>query len=74
MTRQLITLLTIPAKLRHYFNRWRYKRRRRLFPAISGGAAAFGQDLFVHELLGRKHGGVFVDVGANDGVTISNTF
>lgn len=33
-----------------------------------------GQDLFVLEQLGGLRGGVFVDVGASDGVTISNTF
>ncbi len=33
-----------------------------------------GQCLLIHELLGKKSNGVFVDIGANDGVTISNTF
>lgn len=50
-----------------------YRSRNRQLPSISGGHSAFGQDLFVAELLGSKRGGVFVDIGANDGVSISNT-
>lgn len=44
-----------------------------MLPTITGGSGACGQDLLVADLLGNKRGGVFVDIGANDGVTISNT-
>ena len=46
-----------------------------MLPALENtGGAACGQDLFVAEILGCKRGGVFVDIGANDGVTISNSY
>lgn len=61
------------AKIRHYIRRYRYLRNHRMLPSISGGSGASGQDLLVADLLGNKRGGVFVDIGANDGVTISNT-
>ena len=41
--------------------------------APGGGGGQFGQDILVHQLIGRKLNGIFVDIGANDGVTISNT-
>lgn len=41
---------------------------------MQGGQAAGGQDLLLAELLGNKQNGVFVDIGANDGVTISNSY
>jgi len=41
---------------------------------VSNSVAACGQDVFVAELLSFKKNGVFVDIGANDGVTISNTW
>jgi len=47
------------------------KRRRRNLP--KGFYSQFGQDAFVAELFGQKRGGVFLDIGANDGVTFSNT-
>lgn len=61
------------AKIRHYIRRYRYLRSHRMLPSIPGGSGADGQDLLVADLLGNKRGGVFVDIGANDGVTISNT-
>lgn len=45
-----------------------------MLPDLHGGVAACGQDILVHELVGQKQGGVFLDIGANDGVTISNTY
>jgi FkbM family methyltransferase len=45
-----------------------------MLPELPGGSGACGQDRLVAELLGSPRGGFFVDVGANDGVTISNTF
>lgn len=38
-----------------------------------GYHSQIGQDLFVDRLLDRQRGGVFVDVGAHDGVTFSNS-
>ena len=44
--------------------------------AVSGRVcfSQAAQDVFVVELLGKKQGGVFVDVGASDGITNSNSF
>jgi FkbM family methyltransferase len=61
------------SKVVHYINRYLYHRKHRLLPAIAAGEAACGQDVFVAELLGNKSDGVFFDIGANDGVTISNS-
>lgn len=47
------------------------KRRRRNLP--KGIYSQFGQDAFVVEWFGQKRGGVFLDIGANDGATFSNT-
>jgi FkbM family methyltransferase len=60
-------------KLIHYLNRYRYGQLRRMLPDLKGGYGASGQDLLIHQLLGRKENGTFVDIGANDGVTINNT-
>lgn len=60
-------------KFRHYASRYLYHRTRRMLPELHGGQAAGGQDLLVAQLLGHKRNGVFFDIGANDGVTISNT-
>lgn len=37
-------------------------------------ASQYGQDAFVVDLLGGKRDGVFVDIGANDGVSLSNSY
>lgn len=60
-------------KIKHYINRYRYHQQHRMLLDISGGTGACGQDIFVAELLNMKRNGVFVDIGANDGITISNT-
>lgn len=60
-------------KIIHYIKRYLYQEKHRMLPPIEGGSGACGQDRFVHELLDLKKNGVFVDIGANDGVTISNT-
>jgi FkbM family methyltransferase len=45
-----------------------------LFPDLSGYASQSGQDLFLHQYLGlTKKDGFFVDIGAFDGVEISNS-
>lgn len=33
-----------------------------------------GQDKFVHELLGNKKNGIFIDIGAYDGIEFSNSY
>lgn len=44
------------------------------FPDLSGYVAQTGQDLFIHQHLGLdKKDGLFVDIGAFDGVEISNS-
>ncbi len=44
-----------------------------LRPLLSGSKSQFLQDLFVALTLQLKRGGVFVEFGATDGVTLSNT-
>ena len=64
-------------KIKHYIRRYLYRRNNRMFPElknVSNSVAACGQDVFIAELLSFKKNGVFVDIGANDGVTISNTW
>ena len=60
-------------KLQHYINRYRYNKSHTMLPDIKGGSGACGQDILIHQLSRRKKDGVFVDIGANDGVSISNT-
>lgn len=61
------------SKARHLWNRWRYQKTVPQLAPRKGGTGACGQDLYVAELLGKKRGGVFVDIGASDGVRVSNT-
>lgn len=60
-------------KLSHYYKKFTYKRKVNILPSHSSGYGAGGQDLYVAQLLGKARNGTFVDIGANDGVTISNT-
>ncbi len=39
-----------------------------------GFYSQYGQDKFVNELLENKREGYFVDIGANDGITFSNSY
>lgn len=57
----------------HYIRQFIYRRKVNILPEIAGGYGARGQDIYVAGLLGRPRHGTFVDIGANDGVTISNT-
>jgi FkbM family methyltransferase len=42
---------------------------------LNGYYSQCGQDKFIHEiLLPGVHNGIFVDIGANDGINISNTY
>lgn len=61
------------SKIKHYIRRYFYNRTHRMLPEVAHGGAAGGQDVFIAELLGNKRNGVFFDIGANDGITISNS-
>lgn len=61
-------------KLLHYYRRYKYKSSYNLLPDLPGGKGANGQDLFILKLLGHKRNGTFIDIGANDGITLSNTY
>ena len=39
-----------------------------------GYTSQYGQDKFIAERLGNKRGGIFFDIGAFNGVTLSNTY
>ena len=62
------------SKLAHYIKRFLYTKDYRMLPPLPNGIGACGQDTLIAELLGSKRDGVFIDIGANDGVTISNTY
>lgn len=62
------------AKLKHYVNRYNYHKRHTMLEPLEGGYAACGQDILIAELLSHKKNGTFFDIGANDGVTISNSY
>jgi FkbM family methyltransferase len=47
----------------------------RKYPNLTGYYSQYGQDIFlVEELFQGKTGGFFVDIGAHDGITLSNTY
>jgi FkbM family methyltransferase len=52
---------------------WYLKRKRRKKNIRKDGHSQYGQDMVVFDLLGRPPKGVFVDIGANDGATFSNS-
>lgn len=52
---------------------WWLKRKRRGSGIPQGKHSQYGQDVFVHELLGKPANGFFIDIGASDGVTGSNS-
>ena len=56
-----------------YIRKFIYRRKVNLLPELAGGYGAGGQDIYIAGLLGRPGHGTFVDIGANDGVKISNT-
>lgn len=66
--------LTSPNFLFH--NQFQYARKWAFtYPngPVEGHYSQFGQDKFVATLLGHKHGGIFLDIGAHDGVSYSNS-
>ena len=52
---------------------WFLKRKFRKLNSTSGTPSQYGQDKVVYDLLGKPKFGIFVDIGANDGVTYSNS-
>lgn len=52
---------------------WYFKRKCRKANIRKGTPSQYGQDQVVYELLGRPENGIFVDIGANDGVSFSNS-
>lgn len=52
---------------------WYLKRRLRKFNCRAGGHSQYGQDLVALDLLKDIESGIFIDIGANDGVTLSNS-
>lgn len=59
--------------IRHTRPYWYWKRKQRKRNIRQDGHSQYGQDVTVYELLGRPAKGVFLDIGANDGVTLSNS-
>ena len=53
---------------------WYLKRKLRKKNCRNDGYSQYGQDQVVFELLGKPKTGVFIDIGANDGLTFSNSF
>ncbi|MFT7389529.1 MAG: FkbM family methyltransferase [Candidatus Endobugula sp.] len=62
------------SKTIHHIRRYLYKKTHRMLPELNGGEGACGQDMLIHSLVGNKVGGVFVDIGAHDGVSRSNSY
>ncbi|MEM9347254.1 MAG: FkbM family methyltransferase [Planctomycetota bacterium] len=52
---------------------WFLKHKQRKRHIRESAQSQYGQDQVVYELLGKPGHGVYVDIGANDGVTLSNT-
>lgn len=52
---------------------WYLKRKRRKANIRRNSPSQYGQDQVVYELLGKPTSGTFLDIGANDGVTFSNS-
>lgn len=52
---------------------WYLKRKRRKANIRNDGYSQYGQDITVFELLGSPKNGFFLDIGANDGKTYSNS-
>lgn len=55
-------------------NMYFYRKNIRLLPDIENGTAACGQDVLIANLFNHKKNGVFLDIGANDGITINNSY
>lgn len=52
---------------------WWFKRKKRKSNIRTEGHSQYGQDLYVLDLLKDHNNGTFIDIGANDGVTFSNS-
>lgn len=60
-------------RFKHSTLYWYFKRKLRKYNIRKGGYGQYGQDIVVAGLLENRDHGVFVDIGANDGVSLSNT-
>ncbi|MEX0950745.1 MAG: FkbM family methyltransferase [Gammaproteobacteria bacterium] len=61
-------------KIKHLLNRRQYRRSSPIQPGVSGFFSSDGQDRYIAETVFKnRRNGIFVDIGANDGVTLSNT-
>ena len=52
---------------------WQLKRKFRKYNVCKSSPSQYGQDQVVYKLLGKPKNGTFIDIGANDGVTFSNS-
>ena len=52
---------------------WQVKRKFRKYNIRKNSPSQYGQDQVAYELLNKPETGTFVDIGANDGVTFSNS-
>lgn len=52
---------------------WQLKRKFRKYNIRKNSPSQYGQDQVAYELLNKPETGTFVDIGANDGVTFSNS-
>lgn len=59
--------------IRKTYLQWFIQRKLRKRNILSAGHSQYGQDTIVFELLGKPPHGVFLDIGANDGITFSNS-
>lgn len=65
------TSIIMKMKKSHLY--WYLKRKCRKANCRNGGYSQYGQDLAVLDLLENISSGVFIDIGANDGLTFSNS-
>ena len=52
---------------------WHIKRKFRRYNKVSGSPSQYGQDQVVFDLLNKPESGIFIDIGANDGINFSNS-
>lgn len=52
---------------------WQIQRKLRKKNIRKDGHSQYGQDVVVFDLLGKPSQGVFLDIGANDGISFSNS-
>ncbi len=70
---ECVSLASLSQRFKNNTLYWYLKRKRRKKNCRNDGHSQYGQDLVAFELLGKPATGVFIDIGANDGITISNS-